>query len=119
MKIIEKIREAAEVGKAVFSLEFFPPETEDGVDNLLERMDRMAKHIRARYGDYFSITVAGYPDLIITQLFYDTDIVLKFVNGSHQIGITCPIVPGIMPINNSKGFLGMTGFCKTKVRNLH
>ena len=44
MKIIEKIREAAEVGKAVFSLEFFPPETEDGVDNLLERMDRMVSH---------------------------------------------------------------------------
>ncbi|RWV87456.1 hypothetical protein GW17_00050543 [Ensete ventricosum] len=91
-------------------------------------------HIRAKYGDYFGITVAGYPvdlllshlclsfeqvdagaDLIITQLFYDTDTFLKFVNDCHQIGITCPIVPGIMPINNYKGFLRMTGFCKTKV----
>lgn len=54
-------------------------------------------------------------DVIITQLFYDTDIYLKFVNDCRQIGITCPIVPGIMPINNYKGFIRMTGFCKTKV----
>jgi methylenetetrahydrofolate reductase (NADPH) len=53
--------------------------------------------------------------LIVTQLFYDTDIFLKFVNDCRQIGITCPIVPGIMPINNYKGFIRMTGFCKTRV----
>lgn len=54
-------------------------------------------------------------DVIVTQLFYDTDIFLKFVNDCRQIGINCPIVPGIMPINNYKGFLRMTGFCKTRV----
>ncbi|XP_020684557.1 methylenetetrahydrofolate reductase 1 [Dendrobium catenatum] len=241
MKVIEKIREAVDgEGRTVFSFEFFPPKTEEGVENLFERMDRMVahnptfcditwgaggstadltleianrmqniisvetmmhltctnmpvekidhaldtiknngiqnvlalrgdpphgqdkfvqveggfscaldlvKHIRAKYGDYFGITVAGYPeahpdmiqeggatleaysndlaylkkkvdagaDLIITQLFYDTDIFLKFVSDCRQIGITCPIVPGIMPINNYKGFLRMTGFCKTKI----
>ncbi|KAG8481190.1 hypothetical protein CXB51_026018 [Gossypium anomalum] len=240
MKVIEKIQSLQE-GKVVFSFEFFPPKTEDGVDNLFERMDRMVahnpsfcditwgaggstadltldiankmqniicvetmmhltctnmpiekidhalqtiksngiqnvlalrgdpphgqdkfvqveggfscaldlvKHIRSKYGDYFGITVAGYPeahpdaignygvatpeayqndlaylkrkvdagaDLIVTQLFYDTDIFLKFVNDCRQIGINCPIVPGIMPINNYKGFLRMTGFCKTKI----
>ncbi|XP_039136466.1 probable methylenetetrahydrofolate reductase [Dioscorea cayenensis subsp. rotundata] len=242
MKVIEKIRGAGEGdGRVVFSFEFFPPKTEEGVENLFERMDRMVahnpsfcditwgaggstadltldiankmqnticvetmmhltctnmpvekidyalgtiksngiqnvlalrgdpphgqdkfvqveggfacaldlvKHIRQTYGDYFGITVAGYPeahpdmiqsdgfasqeayandlaylkrkvdagaDLIVTQLFYDTDIFLKFVNDCRQIGITCPIVPGIMPINNYKGFLRMTGFCKTRV----
>ncbi|KAG6768836.1 hypothetical protein POTOM_027766 [Populus tomentosa] len=49
MKVIDKIREAAGGGgdangnggdnssnnKVVFSFEFFPPKTEDGVDNLL------------------------------------------------------------------------------------
>ncbi|PHU11319.1 Methylenetetrahydrofolate reductase 1 [Capsicum chinense] len=53
-------------------------------------------------------------DRIITQLFYDTDIFLKFVNDCRQIKINCPIFPGIMPINNYKGFLRMNGFCKTK-----
>lgn len=37
------------------------------------------------------------------------------MNDCRQIGINCPIVPGIMPINNYRGFLRMTGFCKTKV----
>ncbi|CAL5398197.1 unnamed protein product [Camellia sinensis] len=241
MKVIEKIRESEGGDKVVFSFEFFPPKTEDGVDNLFERMERMVihnpsfcditwgaggstadltleisnrmqnmvcvetmmhltctnmpvdkidhaldsirsngiqnvlalrgdpphgqdkfvqvhggfacaldlvKHIRSKYGDYFGITVAGYPeghpdviqsdglatpeayqndleylkrkvdvgaDLIITQLFYDTDIFLKFVNDCRQIGINCPIVPGIMPINNYKGFIRMTGFCRTKI----
>ncbi|MCD7447271.1 Methylenetetrahydrofolate reductase 1 [Datura stramonium] len=103
------------------------------------------KHMRAKYGDYFGITAAeAHPDvipanglatleayendlaylkrkvdagadLIVTQLFYDTDNFLKFVNDCRQIGITCPIVPGIMPINNYKGFLRMTGFCKLQI----
>lgn len=30
--------------RVVFSFEFFPPKTEDGVDNLFERMDRMVSH---------------------------------------------------------------------------
>lgn len=245
MKVIEKIREAAAAengeGKVVFSFEFFPPKTDEGVENLFERMERMVahnptfcditwgaggstadltldianrmqnmvcvetmmhltctnmpvdkidhaldsiksngiqnvlalrgdpphgqdkfvqieggfscaldlvKHMRSKYGDYFGITVAGYPeahpdviqsngvatlesylndlaylkkkvdagaDVIVTQLFYDTDVFLKFVNDCRQIGITVPIVPGIMPINNYKGFLRMTGFCKTKI----
>lgn len=63
----------------------------------------------------FSLQVDAGADVIVTQLFYDTDIFLKFVNDCRQIGITCPIVPGIMPINNYKGFVRMTGFCKTKV----
>ncbi|PHT42480.1 hypothetical protein CQW23_16505 [Capsicum baccatum] len=32
-------------------------------------------------------------DLIITQLFYDTDIFLKFVSDWRQIKINCPIIP--------------------------
>lgn len=42
MKIIDKIRAAEAEGRTLFSFEFFPPRTEEGVDNLLERLDRMA-----------------------------------------------------------------------------
>ncbi|KAF2282557.1 hypothetical protein GH714_043676 [Hevea brasiliensis] len=65
--------------------------------------------------EYLKRKVDAGADLIITQLFYDTDIFPELVNDCRQIGINCPIVPGIMPINNYKGFLRMTGFCKTKV----
>ncbi|KAM7255490.1 hypothetical protein ACFE04_008388 [Oxalis oulophora] len=108
----------------------------------------LVKHIKSKHGDYFGITVAGYPeahpdvigpegvaspedykndllhlkkkidaggDLIITQLFFDTDIFLKFVNDCRQIGINCPIIPGIMPISTYRGFSRMTSYCKTKV----
>jgi methylenetetrahydrofolate reductase (NADPH) len=44
MKVIEKIQEAAADGRTVFSFEFFPPKTEEGVENLFERMDRMVAH---------------------------------------------------------------------------
>ncbi|KAF2325626.1 hypothetical protein GH714_031314 [Hevea brasiliensis] len=64
--------------------------------------------------EYLKRKVDAGADLIITQLFYDTDIFPELVNDCRQIGINCPIVPGIMPINNYKGFLRMTGFCKTK-----
>jgi methylenetetrahydrofolate reductase (NADPH) len=37
-------------------------------------------------------------DFIITQLFFEADVFLKFVRDCRAIGITCPIIPGIMPI---------------------
>ena len=43
-KIIEVMNGYMEEGKPFFSFEFFPPKTEDGVDNLFERMDRMVSY---------------------------------------------------------------------------
>eukprot|EP01091_Cochliopodium_minus_P011384 TRINITY_DN3202_c0_g1_i1.p1 TRINITY_DN3202_c0_g1~~TRINITY_DN3202_c0_g1_i1.p1 ORF type:complete len:594 (-),score=196.68 TRINITY_DN3202_c0_g1_i1:158-1939(-) len=99
----------------------------------------LVKYIRKQYGDYFSIGVAGYPeghpdgksyeddldhlaekvnagaDVIITQLFYDVDLFLKFVTDCRNKGIKCPILPGLMPIHTYGGFNRMISFCKTKV----
>lgn len=54
-------------------------------------------------------------DLVITQLFYDTNVFLQFVKRCREIGIACPILPGIMPITKAEGFKKMTLFCKTRV----
>lgn len=99
----------------------------------------LVRHIKEKYGDFFGITVAGYPeghidaidkdqdllclkakvdagaDFIITQLFYDVEIFIDFHQRCRAIGITCPIIPGIMPIQSYPGFHRMTTFCKTKV----
>ncbi|CAK9190623.1 unnamed protein product [Sphagnum troendelagicum] len=64
---------------------------------------------------YLKEKVDAGGEVIITQLFYDTDVFLKFVSDCHEIGIKCPIVPGIMPIQSYKGILCITGLCKTKV----
>lgn len=99
----------------------------------------LVRYIKEHYGDYFSIGVAGYPErhaesvdtatdiqhlkekvdagaeFVITQLFYDVDVYIKFVADCRAAGITVPIVPGIMPIQNYGGFVRMTSFCNTFV----
>lgn len=99
----------------------------------------LVRLIRQEHGDWFGIGVAGYPeghlqatsleddimhlkekvdagaDFIVTQLFYDVDLYLDWVKKCRDVGITCPIIPGIMPIQAYAGFQRMTSFCKTKV----
>jgi len=99
----------------------------------------VVKYIRKTHGDYFGISVAGYPeahteaksleqdiiylkekvdagaDFIITQLFYDVDNFIEWVDKCRQAGITVPIIPGIMPIQSYAGWKRMTDFCKTKI----
>jgi methylenetetrahydrofolate reductase len=99
----------------------------------------LVKFIRKHFGDYFCISVAGYPeahpktnnyvldlrylkakvdagaDFIITQLFYDTNIFFKFVADCRAMGIKCPIVPGILPIMSYSSFKKMINFCKINV----
>jgi hypothetical protein len=33
---------------------------------------------------------------VVTQLFYDTDLYLKFVKDCRKMGITVPIIPGAL-----------------------
>ena len=59
-------------------------------------------------------------DFVVTQLFYDWQQFLKFVKEAREIGIKCPIIPGIMPINNHASWQRMTTFCKTSIpQNVH
>src|SRR3989338_4711576 len=110
-------------------------EIEGGFRNAVQ----LVQYISEKYGDAFGICVAGYPemhqdavdyetdlrflkekmdagaDCIVTQLFYDTDKFLAFVRRCREIGITAPILPGIMPIQSYAGFMRMTSLCKTFV----
>jgi methylenetetrahydrofolate reductase (NADPH) len=228
MKIIDKINEKLKNNEKFYSFEYFPPKTEGGIENLLERIERMAllnplwvdmtwgaggtttestlflssyiqnyinldvlmhitcrcltkekidealeeaknngimnllalrgdppqgttydpsndyfqyaedlvSYIREKYGDYFCICVAGYPathvesksrdedllylkrkvdagsDFIITQLFYDVDEFLDYVKACREYGITCPILPGLLPIQNYNSFKKIINLCR-------
>ncbi len=47
---------------------------------------------------------------VITQFFFENDTYFRFLERCHKAGITCEIVPGIMPVTN---FRQMTGFAAT------
>eukprot|EP00755_Sulcionema_specki_P024360 Sspe_Gene.1555::Locus_515_Transcript_1_1_Confidence_1.000_Length_1391::g.1555::m.1555/K00297/metF, MTHFR; methylenetetrahydrofolate reductase (NADPH) len=65
--------------------------------------------------DYLKAKVDAGADMIISQMFYDADKFLDWVKECRAAGITIPIVPGVLPIQNYAGFRKMTGFCKTYI----
>lgn len=44
-------------------------------------------------------------DFVVTQLFYDTDIFIKWVKDCRSIGITAPIIPGALPSTAMSRFI--------------
>ncbi|MGI8980606.1 MAG: methylenetetrahydrofolate reductase [NAD(P)H] [Pirellulaceae bacterium] len=84
----------------------------------------------------FGLAVAGYPethqeapspqadlenlqrkvsaggDVVITQLFYDNADFFRFRDACQSLGITAPIVPGILPVTNLSQIQRITSLCK-------
>jgi methylenetetrahydrofolate reductase (NADPH) len=54
-------------------------------------------------------------NFIVTQLFYDVEAFLTWYRRCRDYGITLPILPGIMPIQNYQSFRRMTSLCKVAV----
>lgn len=104
-----------------------------------DRAIDMVQFIRQEYGDWFGIAVAGHPeghaastsreqelvhlkekmdagaDLIISQFFYNVEVFQQFVRDCRGVGITAPILPGILPIQSFSAFTRMTEYCNTSV----
>jgi len=64
---------------------------------------------------YLKKKVEAGGSFIITQLFFDADVFLTFVDDCRQAGINVPILPGIMTLGHYAGFKRMTETCKTRV----
>ena len=99
--------------------------------------NELVGHIR-KFGG-FGIAVAGYPekhieatdfetdmknlkrkvdagaDVVITQLFYDNHLFYAFVDRCRAIGITKPIVPGLLPILNLEQIKRITRMCGASI----
>ena len=95
--------------------------------------------IRAETGNTFHIEVAGYPEMhpqarspqadmqalkakidagangVITQYFFNADAYFRFVDEARKIGITAPIVPGIMPITSSTQLMRFSDACGAEI----
>ncbi|HLW05537.1 MAG TPA: methylenetetrahydrofolate reductase [NAD(P)H] [Azoarcus sp.] len=105
----------------------------------LRYANELVQFIREETGDRFLIEVAAYPewhpqakspkdDLIafkrkvdagsdsaITQYFYNFDAYTHFVDEARALGITIPIVPGIMPIANFTKLARFSDACGAEI----
>jgi methylenetetrahydrofolate reductase (NADPH) len=59
--------------------------------------------------------VAAGVDFVITQLFYDTADYAAFIRRARGVGITVPIVPGIMPITNLAQIERIARLCGARI----
>ncbi|QOC22146.1 methylenetetrahydrofolate reductase [NAD(P)H] [Wenzhouxiangella sp. AB-CW3] len=99
----------------------------------------LVRFIRKRYGNTFHIEVACYPehhpesrtpdddlkhfrdkvaagaDGAITQYFFSADSYFRFVDEARSLGVSVPIVPGIMPITNYTGLARFSQMCGAEI----
>lgn len=101
--------------------------------------NELVEFIRATSGDWFHIEVAAYPevhpqaksaqddlanfkrkmdagaDSAITQYFFNADAYFHFVGEARALGVTVPIVPGIMPIASYSKLARFSDACGAEV----
>ncbi len=95
--------------------------------------------IRQEYGSQFIVDIAAYPethpearsarddlinfkskvdagaDAAITQYFYNADAYFHFVDECEALGVTLPIIPGIMPIYNYTQLARFSDACGAEI----
>ncbi|ATE62252.1 methylenetetrahydrofolate reductase [NAD(P)H] [Thauera sinica] len=99
----------------------------------------LVEFIRAETGDRFHIEIAAYPewhpqarsprddllafkrkaeagaDSAITQYFYNLDAYLHFVDAVRGMGVTIPVVPGIMPVGSFSKLARFSDACGAEI----
>ena len=131
--------EARDLGvSAIVALRGDPPKGETAfrpVDGGLRYASELVALIRSEFPE-FGILVAGYPethqeaisaqddlenlkrkcdaggDVVVTQLFYDNADFFRFRDQCASLGITKPIVPGVMPVTNYGQVRRIASLCK-------
>ncbi len=101
--------------------------------------NELVAFIRKEFGDHFHIEVAAYPEYhpqaksvrddlnnfkrkveagahsAITQYFYNADCYYHFIEQCEKMGITIPIVPGIMPIGRFSQLARFSDACGAEI----
>ena len=99
----------------------------------------LVRFIRSEFDGHFHIEVAGYPEFhpqarsadddlrhlvekvaagangVITQYFFNADAYQRFVRDVRALGISVPIVPGIMPISNFSQLKRFSDLCGAEI----
>lgn len=110
-----------------------------GVGGEFHYASDLVEFIRQETGNDFQIEVAAYPevhpqarspdadlqafaakvragaDSAITQYFFNADAYFRFVDDSTRLGLSVPIVPGIMPILGSTQLMRFSDACGAEI----
>ena len=101
--------------------------------------NELVSFIRQQHGDHFILEVAAYPEFhpqaksatrdlenfkrkveagansAITQYFYNNDAYFRFVESCEKMGVSIPIIPGIMPITNYSNLARFSETCGAEI----
>lgn len=110
-----------------------------GGSDMLSHAHELVSLIREHSGDWFHIEVGAYPEMhpqasgpqrdlqhfvekvnagansAITQYFFNADAYFDFVDRAQMMGVSVPIVPGIMPITNHTQLMRFSEMCGAEV----
>jgi methylenetetrahydrofolate reductase (NADPH) len=64
---------------------------------------------------HFAAKVGAGADVAITQYFYNADAYFRFVDEARAIGVSVPIVPGVMPITNYTQLARFSDACGAEI----
>ena len=110
---------------------------EGNVCHDFKHADELVQYIKSNTD--LSVAVAGYPeghkecesfekdlfylkqktgkgaDVIFTQMFFNNEHYFSFVEKCSKIGITQPVIPGILPVSSYNQLLKMADMCKVEI----
>ncbi|MDG5499691.1 methylenetetrahydrofolate reductase [NAD(P)H] [Marinobacter sp. BGYM27] len=110
-----------------------------GASGELRYANELVSFIREHSGDTFNIEVAAYPEFhpqarnaeddlknfarkveagansAITQYFFNPDSYFYFIDRLEKMGVTIPVVPGIMPIVNFSSLVRFSDMCGAEI----
>ncbi len=118
-----------------------PPKGESSFQAVAGGLRYASELVQLVKGEFpsFGIAVAGYPEthqdaispsadlenlrrkvvaggeVVITQLFYDNADFFRFRDACQAMGISAPIIPGILPVTNLSQVQRITSLCKARL----
>lgn len=114
------------------------PDWNPGPENF-QYSSQLVGAIREQFQDYFSLSVAGFPeghqlcpyrekdadylklkidagaDFVVTQLFFNNQDYFDYIERLRCRGVTVPVIPGILPVTNFDALMRFTAMCGATV----